>query len=163
MQPSPDSRSDALTRLTRRAFLGRAAFGLGALPLRGLLDPPARGTSDHWSGVVSPLHFRPRARRVIWLGMMGGPSQLETLDYKPKLLALDGQPMPDSFTKGQPIAQLQGQALKILGPQHPFRRFGQSQQEISSVLPHIGSIADELCIIRSLQTERSTTIRPRPS
>ncbi|MCC6782375.1 MAG: DUF1501 domain-containing protein [Planctomycetes bacterium] len=157
MHPSPDSRSDsrpdAVSAWTRRAFLGRAAFGLGALPLCGLLDPSARRGSDRWPGVVSPLHYRPRARRVIWLGMMGGPSQLETLDYKPKLAAMDGQAMPDSYTKGQPIAQLQGQALRILGPQHPFRRFGQSQQEISAVLPHIGSIADEICIIRSLQTE----------
>ena len=88
--------------------------------------------------------------------MAGGPSHLETLDYKPKLAELDGQPMPKSVTEGQQIAQLQGQEdkLRIMGPQHPFSKCGQSQQEICDVLPHIQSIADDICIVRSMHTEQ---------
>jgi hypothetical protein len=85
--------------------------------------------------------------------MAGGPSHLETLDPKPRLAQLHGQPMPESFTRGQPIAQLQGQRLTCFAPQHPFRKFGKSGQEIAAVFPQVGSIADELCIIRSLRTE----------
>src|SRR5262249_9689218 len=107
----------------------------------------------HWNGVVRPLHFPPKAKRVIYLYMAGGPSHLETLDDKPKLAEMHGQPMPESFTKGQPIAQLQGAKLNCFAPQYPFQKFGQSGQEISSIFPNLGSMADELCIIRSLRTE----------
>jgi hypothetical protein len=67
---------------------------------------------------------------------------------------MHGEPMPESFTKGQPIAQLQGQQLRCFGPQHEFRRWGKSGQEISTLLPEIASIADEICIVRSMQTEQ---------
>lgn len=87
--------------------------------------------------------------------MAGGPSHLETLDYKPKLAEMHGQPMPESFTKGQPIAQLQGnKKLTCFAPQHPFEQFGESGQQICSKFPHIGSIADDICIIRSMKTEQ---------
>jgi hypothetical protein len=89
--------------------------------------------------------------------MAGGPSHLETFDYKPKLEELDGKPMPKSFTEGQQIAQLQGQAnnLKVLGPQHKFAKYGNSGQEISTALPNIANkIPDDICIIRSMQTEQ---------
>ena len=85
--------------------------------------------------------------------MAGGMSHLESFDHKPRLAAMHGQPMPESFTRGQPIAQLQGAQLRCFGPQHPFRRYGQSGQEIASIFPHIGSIADDICIVRSLKTE----------
>lgn len=146
--------------LTRRAFLGRSGAGLGAMALANLLarsgfatqsQTPAQPTA--WPGVVNPLHHAARARRVIWLYMAGGASHLETFDYKPRLAAMNGQPMPESFTQGQPIAQLQGQRLTCLGPQHAFRRCGRSGQEISEVFPHLSTVADELCIIRSLRTE----------
>jgi len=89
--------------------------------------------------------------------MAGGPSHLETFDYKPKLEELDGKPMPKSFTEGQQIAQLQGQSnnLKVLGPQHQFKKYGKSGQEISAALPNIANkISDDICIIRSMQTEQ---------
>jgi hypothetical protein len=85
--------------------------------------------------------------------MAGGPSHLETLDYKPKLKELHGEPMPESITAGQPIAQLQGQQLKILGCQHEFQRFGESGQWLCGKFPKIGSVADDICIIRSMVTE----------
>ena len=149
--------------LTRRAFLGRSGAGMGILALASLLKPEllegaeggvaSKTATDRWSGVVHPLDFRQRVKRVIYLYMAGGPSHLETLDFKPKLAQMHGQPMPESFTKGQPIAQLQGQKLNCFAPQHPFKKFGKSGQEISEIFPHIGSMADDICIIRSMRTE----------
>ncbi len=155
--------------LCRRAFLGRAAGGLGAMALASLAEPSltrggetAVAASDRagqapaeapWPGVVNPLHFAPRAKRVIYLYMAGGPSHLETLDYKPKLAEMHGQPMPESYTKGQPIAQLQNAKLTCLAPQHEFVRYGKSGQQLSSVFPLLGQVADELCVVRSLHTE----------
>jgi len=144
---------------TRRDFLGRSARGLGSMALMSLLAQSGLGATagagdDRWRGIVNPTHFAPKAKRVIYLFMSGGPSHLETFDYKPKLKELNGQPMPESFTKGQQIAQLQGQKLKILAPQHDFARYGASGQEISTAFPHIGSVADDICIIRSMVTEQ---------
>src|SRR2546421_5179454 len=120
---------------TRRAFLGRSGAGLGLAALASLLGREALAGQDSeagkWPGVVRPLHLAPRAKRVIWLYMAGGPSHLETLDYKPRLAAMDRQPMPASFTQGQPIAQLQGQPLTCLAPQLRFHKYGRSGQEIS--------------------------------
>ncbi|GMW03334.1 MAG: hypothetical protein AMXMBFR84_44680 [Candidatus Hydrogenedentota bacterium] len=144
-------------RETRRQFLGRAATGAGTLALASLLGVGAHGENiagTPWPGVVNPTHWAPRAKRIIHLCMAGGPSHLETFDYKPELGKLDGQPMPESFTKGQPIAQLQGQQLRCLAPQYEFQRYGKSGQHISTILPYIGSIADEICIIRSMKTEQ---------
>src|SRR6516162_296813 len=142
-----------MVHLTRRAFLGRGGAGLGAMALAALLNPERAGATDRWRGILSQPHVAPRARRVIWLYMAGGPSHLETLDYKPRLAQLHGQPMPESYTRGQPIAQLQGQRLTCFAPQHPFRRFGRCGHEIAEIFPHVGSVADELCVIRSMKTE----------
>src|SRR5436309_3458960 len=126
--------------LTRRSFLGYTSSGIGAMALGTLLhrdlfvDQPAGsnapGQLPHWNGVINPLHFPQRAKRVIHLYMAGGPSHLETLDPKPRLAAMHGQPMPTSYTAGQPIAQLQGAPLNCFGPQHVFRKYGQSGHEI---------------------------------
>jgi hypothetical protein len=149
--------------LSRRVFLGRASSGLGSLALASLLarDPaagaqaanPAGPAGARQPGILNPLHFAPKAKRVIWLYMAGGPSHLETLDHKPRLAALHGTPMPESLTQGKPIAQLQGAKLLCFAPQHPFARYGRSGQEISSIFPHVGSVADDICILRSLKTE----------
>ena len=130
--------------------LGSAAFTSLAMSSSNASTP----SPDRWKGVVHPLHTRPRIKRVIHLCMAGGPSHLETLDFKPKLKEMHGKPMPESYTKGQQIAQLQGRELTCFGPQHEFQRYGQSGQEISAVLPNIGKIADDICIIRSMQTEQ---------
>lgn len=132
---------------SRRTFLKRSSAGVGGLALCSLLG--RHSLAEH-------IQIPPKCKRVIHLCMAGGPSHLETLDYKPKLAELDGKPMPKSFTEGQQIAQLQGQRdkLKILGPQHGFRKCGQSGQEIGNVLPHIQKIADDICIIRSMHTDQ---------
>ncbi|MFO0897253.1 MAG: DUF1501 domain-containing protein [Pirellulales bacterium] len=148
--------------LTRRAILGRAARGVGSLALASLLGDAsgriARGAtaipSDAWPATITPLHKPAKAKRVIWLYMAGGMSHLETFDHKPKLTELHGQPMPESVTAGQQIAQLQGQKLNCFGPQHAFQKWGQSGQEISSILPQMGrQLADKICIVRSLHTD----------
>src|SRR6516225_4539974 len=134
--------------ITRRSFLGRAATGIGSLALASLLNPrllagqggAGKVAVERWPGIVNPLHFAPKAKRVIYLYQAGGPSHLETFDYKPKLAEMTGKPMPDSFTAGQQIAQLQGQRLICFGPQHPFQKFGESGQEMCSLFPHIGSM-----------------------
>ncbi|MEK0446554.1 MAG: hypothetical protein RLZZ399_1875 [Verrucomicrobiota bacterium] len=142
---------------TRRAFLGRTSAGVGAMALAQLMQPQASAFAaskqEKWPGVINPLHYPRKAKRVIYLTMAGGPSHLETLDYKPKLAAMHGEPMPESMTKGKQIAQLQGQALKCFGPQHAFKRFGKSGAEICELFPQLGSVADEICIVRSLHTE----------
>lgn len=145
----------------RRSFLRQSAGGVGALALQTLLAPSllrasTGGDLAGWQGAVQPLHFPQRIKRVIHLCMAGGASHLETFDYKPKLAELDGQPMPKSYTQGQQIAQLQGQAdkLKCMGPQHAFARHGESGLEISNILPEISKLADDICVIKSMHTDQ---------
>lgn len=138
---------------TRRAFLGQAGLGLGSAALSSLLGGAANAASPLSMLSQVPDH-RPKAKRVIFLCMAGGPSHLETFDYKPQLDALNGQPMPESFTKGQPIAQLQGQALKVQGHLTKFKRYGHSGQLISDYLPYTARLADEISVIRSMVTEQ---------
>ncbi|MCO8121438.1 DUF1501 domain-containing protein [Stieleria sp. TO1_6] len=146
-------------RLARRTFLRRT--GIGSVALASLLRSeatnafaaPSAGVSAH-QGLLESLHHRPRVKRVIHLCMAGGPSHLETFDYKPELARLDGQLMPPSITAGQPIAQLQGKELKVMGPQHSFQRRGESGLLISEVFPRIGQLADEMCVVKSMHTEQ---------
>ena len=140
-------------QLTRRAILGRGAQGLGTIALASLVSPSLLSAAAPTSGVLTGSTIAQTAKRVIWLTMAGGPSQFETFDYKPKLAEFDGKPMPESMTKGQQLAQLQGQKLVCLGPLFPFKKFGECQTEISSLFPHIGSIADDICVVRSMTTD----------
>ena len=146
----------AFTDLARRTFLGKATRGLGAVALASLLDPPhgvAGEPAPGPGGVLRTLPLPQKAKRVIWMTMAGGPSQLELFDHKPRLAAMDGQPMPESFTRGQQLAQLQGQALVCQGPQFKFRKFGRNHTELSELLPHLGSVVDDLCLVRSMTTD----------
>ncbi|HWF20127.1 MAG TPA: DUF1501 domain-containing protein, partial [Verrucomicrobiae bacterium] len=158
MKPHPELQQFLSQRQTRRTFLGRTAQGVGALALASLLNPSllaaaAGSRNDKWSGIVNPFDYPQKAKRVIWLSMAGGPSHLETFDYKPKLAEMDGKPMPDSFTQGKQIAQLQGQKLICFGPQHGFKKFGRNGIEICELFPNIGSIVDDICFVRSMTTE----------
>jgi len=143
--------------LPRRAFLGHTACGMGAMALASMLPTAAKAADADRSmtsrGVVNPLHVPAKAKRMIWLYQAGGPTHLETFDYKPQLAKLHGQPMPESFTQGQPIAQLQGKKLNCFGPQFAFKKCGQNGQEVCELFPHLASVVDDLCIIRSMQTE----------
>jgi hypothetical protein len=147
---------DPCQMLDRRTFFSRTGLGLGALALTSLLerDLSAVASSPTAGAMLELPHHPPKVKRVIFLCMAGGPSHLETFDYKPKLAEMDGQPMPESYTKGQPIAQLQGQELKCLGPMATFGKYGQNGQEISHYLPWHHKLADEICILRSMVTEQ---------
>jgi len=141
-------------KIHRRTFLTRSGVGLGSAALCSLLaaDRPAPRGPLPEDGKLP--HFPPRIKRVIFLCMAGGPSHLETFDYKPELSRLHGQPMPESFTQGQPIAQLQGQSLKIQEPLCKFARHGESGIEFSDFLPWQSKLADDVCVIRSMVTEQ---------
>ncbi len=138
------------SNLQRRAFLGKSSQGLGAIALASMLQP---AHAAPMRGVLGKLPLPQKAKRVIWLTMAGGPSHLETFDPKPKLAEMDGKPMPESFTKGQQLAQLQGKPLNCFGPQHKFAKFGKNQIEICELFPHIGSVIDDICLIRSMTTD----------
>lgn len=142
-------------RASRRAFLTRAGYGVGAAALGTLLNPGLLGAgAGAEARALAAPHHAARCKRAIFLYQAGGPSHLETFDDKPKLRAMHGQPMPESLTKGQQIAQLQGKELKCFGPQYDFKRFGRSGVEMSELFPQLGGVADELCIIRSMFTEQ---------
>ena len=134
---------------TRRTFLGQTGLSLGSAALASLLSDQANAAP-----LNSLPHFAAKAKRVIFLCMSGGPSHLETFDYKPQLDKLNGKDMPTSFTEGQPIAQLQGQKLKVQGHLTKFNKYGQSGQVISDFLPHIAKLADDIAIVRSMVTEQ---------
>jgi len=134
---------------TRRTFLGQTGLSVGSAALASLLSDQANAAP-----LNSLPHFAAKAKRVIFLCMSGGPSHLETFDYKTQLDKLNGKAMPTSFTEGQPIAQLQGQKLKVQGHLTKFNKYGQSGQVISDFLPHIAKLADDIAIVRSMVTEQ---------
>src|SRR6476469_4527268 len=138
---------------TRRTFLQATGLGLGSVALNLLLQRDA-AAADKYRGLPAFPHHKPKAKRVIWLYMSGGPTHLETFDWKPKLAELDGKPMPESFTKGQPIAQLQGQTLKVLGPLSKFKQYGKNGTWVSDFLPYAAKMADDICVVKSMVTDQ---------
>jgi len=157
---TPFNSDEFQSSINRRTFLGRAAYGLGGIALASLLDSKLIGSlaaaeaNERWRGIITKPHFPVRAKRIIHLCMAGGPSHLETFDFKPELKRIHGQPFPESFTKGNQLAQLQNTELKARGPFCEFKKCGQSGHEISTLFPHISELADELCVVKSLHTEQ---------
>ncbi len=151
---------DALM-LTRRQLLGRTRAGVGSLALASLLDENllartarAPGT-DRVGGLEAFPSFAPTAKRVIYLFQSGAPSQFELLDHKPELERLHGKALGGEFFKGQRLtgmtaAQAQKRVCKSI---YRFHRHGRSGAEISELLPHLGSVADDICIVRSVHTQ----------
>ena len=141
------------TQQNRRVFLGRTGVGLGATALAGLLARDAAG-EETCGGLPGLPHFAPRAKRVIFLCMAGGPSHLESFDNKPKLTEISGQPMPESITAGQPIAQLQGEPLIAQGAMTRFQQYGSCGLEVSDYFPHTAKLADDICVVKSMVTDQ---------
>ena len=154
--------------VARRSFLRSSGLSVGSMALANLLAQSSGRSlraddslaskaglmQTGMNGALKTLHYVPKAKRVIWLYMAGGMSHLDTFDNKPKLVELNGQPMPESVTKGQQIAQLQGAKLNCFAPQHPFKKWGESGHEISTIWPELaGKCADDLCVIKSMHTE----------
>ena len=154
-----DSPEFALS-VNRRTFLTQSAYGLGGLALARLLAPSSQAAATtavsdgKWRGIIAKPHFPVRAKRIIHLCMAGGPSQFDSFDYKSELARINGEPFPDSLTKGQQLAQLQNSPLKAFGPFATFQKHGQSGQEISDLFPHIATLADDIAIVRSMHTEQ---------
>ena len=141
--------------VNRRSFLTRSAYGLGSAAFAMLAAKASAAESSRFSkGALTKPHLPVRAKRIIFMCMAGGPPHLELFDNKPELKRLHGQPFPESFTKGKQIAQLQNTVLKARGGSFEFKKWGKSGIEITDIFPHIGSVADDLCVIRSLRTEQ---------
>ena len=143
---------------TRRQFLGRSTTGIGVMALASLLNRDLfAGGADGWKtqGALPELHFAPKAKRVIYLFMSGGPSQIDLFDPKPVLKQRTGEELPASVRNGQRITGMtSGQSqLLMVGGSHDFQRFGQEGVEISTKLPHLGEIVDDIAIIRSVYTD----------
>ncbi|QDU77464.1 hypothetical protein Pan97_45340 [Bremerella volcania] len=144
-------------QLNRRTFLSRTGVGLGSAALGSLLARDGFSATKSTGGVAGQPglpNLPQKVKRVIFLCMAGGPSHLETFDYKPKLAEMNGKPFPTSYTEGQPIAQLQGKELKCLGSIAKFNKHGANGQEISEYLPWHAKMADDICIVRSMVTEQ---------
>ena len=135
--------------LSRRAFLHRTGLSLGAIALGTLLRE-----SLHAAEPLAPRqpHFTPRAKHVIYLHMIGAPSQLDLFEHKPALLRHDGEPCPRELTQGKRFAFI-GKELTLSGSRYQFARHGKSGHEISELLPHLATAADELTFIKTLHTD----------
>ena len=140
--------------LQRRQFLTRAGGGLGALALSNLLGADGLLANAAAGPGRVPTHHAPRAKNCIYIYLEGGPSQMDLYDPKPKLNALDGQPLPDSMLANMRFAFLAKESARLMGSPRKFRPHGQCGMELSDLLPHIGSIADDICLIRSMHTDQ---------
>jgi hypothetical protein len=141
---------------TRRQFFKDCTAGVGTMALASLLNENLfADAKPHADDPLAPrpAHFPAKARHIIYLHMAGAPSTLDLFDYKPKLIELNGQPCPESYIRGQQFAFIKGKP-KLLGTPHKFRKHGKSGQEMSDILPHLSTVADDICIIRSMHTDQ---------
>jgi hypothetical protein len=146
--------------VTRRHFLGEAGLGLGAAALASLLAADGRAAAPAaalapGSGALAGLpHFPPRVKRVIYMMQNGAPSHVDLFDPKPGLVKLRGEDLPPSVQMGQRLTTMtQGQRQRLLPAIAPFRRWGVAGMELSELLPHTGSVADDICLVRSMRTD----------
>ncbi|MGH7127037.1 MAG: DUF1501 domain-containing protein [Planctomycetaceae bacterium] len=148
---------------TRRGFLTTSASGLGLAALGAMLSDdgllasaqaaPATGGSDD-PHAPRPPHFAPKAKACIFIFMGGAPSQIDLFDPKPKLNELHGQKLPDEMLKNVRFAFIQKEAATLMGSPRTFRRHGECGMELSDLLPHAGTVADDLLLVRSLHTDQ---------
>ena len=141
-------------RQTRRDFLATSSSGLGGLALASLLKQDGLLGDD-----VNPLaarkpHFAPKAERCIFIFLEGGPSQMDLFDPKPLLNKYDGQALPDSLIGNAKFAFLQKETATVMGTKRVFKKHGQCGMEISDLLPHIATCADDIALIRSMHTNQ---------
>jgi hypothetical protein len=144
--------------ITRRQFFGRAACGLGATGAIGnaaLASLLNRDGFAQGSPLASGPHFPPKAKRVIYLFMNGAPTHVDLFDYKPRLQAMHGKPIPDEYLGAKRFSTMTGNAKGklVLGPIEPFKQRGHSGAWVSDFLPYTAAIADDLCFIKGMHTE----------
>jgi len=145
------------TRIARRWFFRECGLGLGSIALGALMGERLHAKPVGGAVARDPMtpragHFQPRAKRVVFLFMAGAPSHLDLFDHKPELIKYNGKAPPADLLKGYRAAFINPNAT-LLAPKYGFSRHGQSGMEISEVLPHIASIADDITLVRSIQTE----------
>ena len=150
-----DPRLDRVRQMTRRHFFKESQAGLGAIALASLLakDAPADAGAVIDPLAPKPPHFAPKAKRVIYLHLTGSPPHLDLFDYKPELVKRTGQDCPDAFLKGKRFAFTSG-TPKLLGTPRKFEQRGQGGVWMSDAIPNMHSVADELCVIRSMNTDQ---------
>ena len=141
--------------MSRRHFLSSFGMGLGSIALSSLLKPEALLGATNSRGSLGTSHFPPKAKRIIYLFQSGGPSQLDLYDPKPTLIKKHGTELPEEIRQGQRLTAMSGNqaSLPLAGSPFKFNPHGQSGIEISDALPHISSIADDICLVRSMHTE----------
>ena len=146
---------EQLKQVTRRHFLSRSACGVGALALGSLLKDSLSAAESVAANPLAPRkpHFAAKAKRVIYLHLTGSPPHLDLWDYKPELVKRDGQDCPDAFLKGKRFAFTSG-TPKLLGTRRKFSQHGKGGVWMSDAIPHLHSVADELCVIRSMNTDQ---------
>jgi hypothetical protein len=143
-----------LRTLTRRHFFGRCAMGLGGIALASLMNERLLGAETP-AALPNPMapkqpHFAPKAKNIIYLFMAGGPSQLELFDYKPKLLELNGKPIPQSFIEGKRFAFMgSSHGTNLLGTRRAFKQHGQNGMWVSKMFPHTATIVDDVSFVMS--------------
>src|SRR3954469_22462671 len=153
MKPSHVNKEIPIQDITRRHFFGKCGVGLGSIALASLLSD--RSFSETSTALVNPLapkppHFPARAKNIIFLFMAGGPSQLELFDYKPKLIDLNGQPIPESFIEGKRFAFMgSSHGTKLLGTRRKFAQHGKNGTWVSELFPHTATIVDDITLIKS--------------
>lgn len=154
MKPLPFG-SHPLAAATRRQFLG-SSFGLGAAAFATLGGVPVRGDvafDDRQPLALRPSHYPGKVKQVIFLHLAGSPPHLDLFDYKPELVARNGEDCPDEFYEGKQFAFTSGRP-KLLGTPRTFAQHGRSGAWISDALPEIATLADDLCFIRSMHTDQ---------
>ncbi len=148
---------DSLAHTTRRHFLKESAAGVGAIALSSLLGRNAMaapGTLEATNPLAARVpHFAPKAKRVIYLHLTGSPPNLDLFDYKPELVKRDGQDCPDDFLKGRKFAFTAGKP-KLMGSPRTWGRYGKSGHWMSDAIPHLHTVADDLCVIHSMNTDQ---------
>src|SRR5690349_8832025 len=140
---------------TRRHFFGDAATGIGTAALASLLQNRCTAAPEPQHARSLQTHFAPKAKRVIYLFQSGGPSQLEMFDDKPLVREKHGSELPDSVRMGQRLTGMtSGQkSFPVIGSKFKFAQHGKSGMSLSELLPHTAKVADDICLIRSLNTE----------
>ncbi len=143
-------------KLDRRDFLLRTASGLGVMALGSLISPNAMGSTLEQKIMNALPNIAPKAKRVVYLFMSGGPSQFETFDYKPKLSNMFGQGLPDSIRKGQRLTGMSANqaVLPVVPSAYKFNQYGKTKTWVSDLLPYTAQVVDDLCIVKSMFTEQ---------
>lgn len=143
-------------QLNRRKFLSKLSLGIGSVALGSLLIPDLfSGKPDEEALMAGLPHFAPKAKRIIYLFQNGAPSQLDLFDYKPKLQEMFGQDLPESIRMGQRLTGMTADQKKfpLAGTVFNFKQYGKTGAWFSDLLPHMASIADDFCIVKSMFTE----------